>query len=335
MILLQSYTSQTPLSRDKGMMNAISKEIPDLRVLFKKKTKVHALRVKEMFPLIFKALFKTKRNDIIFGWGGDIGVYAWLFGRLLGLNRDFYSQNLIIRDKSGGLKSKFRYNLYRKALQSDNFRMSVNAPELVKFYSDFFKCSPSKFDVVLDSMEVDGNIKIENDVDKPYVFCGGKAARDVESFIEIVRRMPDVNFKCVFPPSIVTTEMKALPNLKIKTDLPKEEFDTILANAEICCIPLKSKAPCGLLVMQTAALYKIPIVSTETFSMRTVVPDDSCGFLLPMHDVENMVVKLRIILEDNELKKRISDNCYNNAAKFSPAYVGKDLCSKILKGFKV
>ena len=154
--------------------------------------------------------------------------------------------------------------------------------------------------------------------------------------MEIVKALPDVHFKCVFLREAVVPEMYELKNLEVYTDVPKKEFYEILNNATVCCIPLKSKAPCGLYVMQHAILLNIPIVSTETFSMRTIVPNDECGYLMPMGDVKGMAEKVRILIDDKDLRKRLSHNALLNFDKFSPENVGKQLCNAIdnyLKSF--
>lgn len=55
--------------------------------------------------------------------------------------------------------------------------------------------------------------------------------------------------------------------------------------------------------MQKAIMLHTPIVSTDTFSMRTIVPDDSCGYLLPMGDVEGLRSKLTVLLADEKIIK--------------------------------
>ena len=48
-------------------------------------------------------------------------------------------------------------------------------------------------------------------------------------------------------------------NLEIFTDIPRNEFYEMLNNATVCCIPLKSKAPCGLYVMQHTLIVVEPV----------------------------------------------------------------------------
>ena len=335
MILIQSYTAPSEMHP-----KSLFEKFDDIKVVFSKSDVPGALGIKKILWLALKSNLVSKRGELIFGWGGPVALYAWAIGNLLCLKRKYYSQNLIFREESkASLKGKFVYWLYKKALQSKNFAMTVNSEQLVDYYSNMFGCHKDRFSVVYDGMslnEDEQNMR-KNPQSQPYVFGGGgKAARDIKSFMEIVKALPDVHFKCVFLREAVVPEMYELKNLEVYTDVPKKEFYEILNNATVCCIPLKSKAPCGLYVMQHAILLNIPIVSTETFSMRTIVPNDECGYLMPMGDVKGMAEKVRILIDDKDLRKRLSHNALLNFDKFSPENVGKQLCNAIdnyLKSF--
>lgn len=147
--------------------------------------------------------------------------------------------------------------------------------------------------------------------------------------MEVVKALPDVHFKCVFLKNMILPEMHGLKNLEIFTDIPKKDFYEVLNNATVCCIPLNSKAPCGLYVMQHAILLNIPIVSTETFSMRTIIPNDECGYLLPMGDVDGLSQRVMQLMNDEGLRKALTKNALRSFDKFSPENVGKQLCDAI------
>lgn len=126
-------------------------------------------------------------------------------------------------------------------------------------------------------------------------------------------------------------------NLEIFTGILRNEFYEMLNNATVCCIPLKSKAPCGLYVMQHTILQNIPIVSTETFSMRTIIPNDDCGYLMPMDDIQGMSEKVQMLMDNEVMRNKLTGNALANFDKFSPKKVGKQLCDSIesyLKSFK-
>ena len=206
--------------------------------------------------------------------------------------------------------------------------MTVNAPELIDFYSDLFARPRDRFKLVYDPARLSPQEQAcaERPYDgPPYVFCGGKAYRDIPTFLAIVRSLPSVQFRAIFPAKLLTPEMNTLPNLTVLHDVPHDTFYDTLAHATLCVIPLKSEIPCGLLVMQHAALMHIPIVSTRTRSTRTVVPDDNHGFLLPMGDAPAMAARIEQLLADRDLARRIADNAYANMRRFDSPVVAQQL----------
>ena len=309
----------------------LEKRFPELRVVYSKADELKALGIKKILWLALKSNLVSRRGDLIFGWGGPVALYAWAIGKLLFLKRKYYSQNLIFRENVHGIKNKFVFWLYKKALHSKNFAMTVNSEQLVDYYANMFGCNKNKFSVVYDGMSLNEDEQNMRKVpqNQPYVFGGGKAGRDIKAFVEVVKALPDVHFKCVFLKNMILPEMHGLKNLEIFTDIPKKDFYEVLNNATVCCIPLNSKAPCGLYVMQHAILLNIPIVSTETFSMRTIIPNDECGYLLPMGDVDGLSQRVMQLMNDEGLRKALTKNALRSFDKFSPENVGKQLCDAI------
>lgn len=338
MILLQSYSSPSELSEDKGVYKVLKENFPELKVIYKKDSRINSLRTKDFLKMALKVNSIKDDDNIIFGWGADACLYAWLFGVFTFRKKNYLSQNLIVREnvsQKKGFINSLRFYLYKAALKSKNFYVTVNSEGLINYYTNIFKCKPDKFFVVYDSMSLGTPDKphntIANQQQSDYVFCGGKSCRDIKTFTQIVIDNPDINFVCVFPEKMLTSKLKSLKNLKAFSDIPKEEFDNLLDNALICCIPLNSNAPCGLFVMQRAVLNSIPIVSSETFSMKTLIPNDNYGFLFPIGDSAGMTKAIRLLYASKEIRERISINAKKNFYKFEPHNVGKVLCSVIKK----
>lgn len=285
----------------------------------------------------FKAGVKSYNNvtsgDVLFGWGGDLCLFAWLrslfgFKKLLFLN-----QNLIVNPELTNSHQIIRRLLYRLAFRSKRFFVTVNSPDLIDFYSKMFHCDKSKFIVVYDSMSVDESevASLDKDNQNPYVFFGGKQDRDIDTFLNVVKRNPNIKFKAVILKNDIKDEMAEIPNLEVFHDVPKEKFFEILDNATACCIPLKAKSPCGVSVMQHAILCDIPIVSTDTPSMRAIVPSDSYGFLLPRGDAEGMSEKLKMVMLDSSLRETITQNAKANMDHMTPHAVGLQICDALDK----
>ena len=81
--------------------------------------------------------------------------------------------------------------------------------------------------------------------------------------------------------------------------------------------------------MQHTILLNIPIVSTETFSMRTIIPNDDCGYLMPMDDIQGMSEKVQMLMDNEVMRNKLTGNALANFDKFSSKKVGKQLCDSI------
>lgn len=247
----------------------------------------------------------------------------------------FVNQNLICNPEGKRLKQRLRIWLTRWALHCKNYQVTVNSPALVDFYAEVFKCSKDKFYVVYDSMSLSEEEELmvcnRQPGDEPYVFFGGKAFRDVKTFLKIVKLLPKVKFKAVVLKSMMVPEMDSLKNLEVFHDITPTEFYQILNNASVCCISLAASVPCGVGVMQHAILMDIPIVSTETMSMRTIIPDDEHGYLLPRGDAQGMAQKIEILLQDNNLCQTITAKAKKNMENMTPEAVAKQICNVLDK----
>lgn len=297
--------------------------------------KVRLLSSKECREFGFKNCDEANNGDILFGWGTDIVLYSWLKNKIWGGKKlNFVSQNLIFNPEGMNIKQRVRYWMYRLALKDKRFSVTVNSPVLVDFYAKLFHCSKNKFHVVYDSMslsESESQMIRNRDITEPYVFFGGKAYRDVETFVKIVKLLPNVKFKAVILKNMIIPEMKRLKNLEVFHDLESSEFYRILNNSSVCCIPLKASIPCGLFVMQHAILMDIPIVATETMSMRTIVPDDNHGFLLHRGDAKGMAEKIELILDNENIRNKITSRAKENMKNMTPEAVGRQICDTLDK----
>lgn len=334
-IFIQSYASPSIMSADYGVYKRINNYFTNqLETLNLYDENVRDLTLKESLKQAYKAVMISSQNDILFGWGGDVTLFCWYISKLIRRKRRIIGQNLIINPTSfrTNRKQLIRGWLYKQALKDPFFKMTVNAEPLKEYYANTFNCSKDKFSVVHDAMALNDNDKVllSQQNTQPYVFCGGKEQRDVDCFLRIVDRLPQINFRAVFQEKMIPVDFKPRKNLQILLDISTESFYEILCNAKVCCIPLKAVTPCGLFVMQKAMLMNIPIVSTETPSMRTIIPNDSFGYLHLMGDDEYMANSIEKLMNKESLRHSLIIKAKEHIEKeFSPSLISKQLCSAI------
>ncbi|MCR5569129.1 MAG: glycosyltransferase [Paludibacteraceae bacterium] len=321
-IFIQSFASPLGIMENSIIYKNIKNRYREVKLLSIVSDRGANLTKFQSLRLAIKAIVIAQSGDLIFGWGADVCYYAWVVNLLFRKKIRFLSQNLIIdKEKS----SFFRFKLYKLALKSRNFYATVNSPGLIDYYASILNCDKNKLFLVYDSMKLD-DYQVQNKYNSnSYIFFGGKAYRDVKTFVKVVKLLPNRPFVAVLKKDMVLPEMESLPNLKVYCDVDKNLFYDLLKNASLCFIPLLSMAPCGLFVMQHAALMNIPIVSTETYSMRTLVPSDEYGFLCSMGDYKMMAEKITEILNDVSLGQSIVSKAKSNMKMFSPENVSVQL----------
>lgn len=331
-LFIQSYGAPQVMGNDIEMYRAICKYFRSrIKTISVYSEKLRNISAKEVAKQAYDVVKTSKHGDVLFSWGGDSAIYCWCVSKILFKPRMILGQNLIVNPEmfATRIKQRIRGWLYGRALRSGNFYMTVNSEPLRAFYAKTFRCAEDRFYVVNDAMvlhEEDVKGMDSRKREQPYVFCGGKEQRDVNCFLRIVARLPNVQFKAVFLKSMLPADMPELKNLQLFNNTSKDDFFDIMCNATICCIPLKAQSPCGLTVMQKAVLMGQPIVSTDTPSMRTIIPDDNYGYLLPRGDDGAMAAKIELLLADSALRDKLQMKAKDNMRNFQPEVVAKQLC---------
>lgn len=151
--IVQSYSAPNSIG-DGDLFDHLTKHFGgDVTAVPAISDKVRGFTAKEYLKTGVATYKRLKNHDVMFGWGGDMCLYAWLRG-LFGIKRVKYlSQNLIFNPEDTSLKQRIRGLLYRFAFKSKNFFATVNSPELKEFYAKVFHCNTDKFYTVLDAMD--------------------------------------------------------------------------------------------------------------------------------------------------------------------------------------
>lgn len=84
-----------------------------------------------------------------------------------------------------------------------------------------------------------------------------------------------------------------------RSDVPR-----LLAASDVHCQPNLGPEPFGIVFIE-ALLAGLPIVTTAIGGAREIV-EDSCGILIPPGDTQSLADALRRLIEDRELRKRLS-----------------------------
>ena len=119
------------------------------------------------------------------------------------------------------------------------------------------------------------------DVDEAYYFAGGYTNRDYTGVISAFSKLPH---KIVIVGSYLNKELNDrtdLPdNIIIKKDIPKEEFESLLAKSKACILPLKDDTGAsGHMVLLGYMRNKKGIIASNMEAMREYVTHEESALL--------------------------------------------------------
>ena len=265
----------------------------------------------------FKVVKASKNSDIIYCRYDFQAVMVYWICMMLGLRRSICCENILLKDKDTLINHAVRF-LYKKALTSKNFHASVTSPaygEMVKKY-----LGGVNFKYVLIHDLFHGAWTGEQaEAQENSVFVGGSNGRDWPFMIEIVKRMPYVNFTFVMTRDAYDNYVKVLPPIvKAKTSIPLNDFMIEITKSSIVCLPIDTEAPAGLIVVfQAAGCGKMVIITKTVSSQEYVTEERGC----PLNrKPEEWIDAINFYLKNKEIRQKKAKALYD----FLCSQCGKD-----------
>ncbi len=140
---------------------------------------------------------------------------------------------------------------------------------------------------------------------RPYISCMGRNNRDFETFIEVMRKTPQLNAIIVCPKERITSD-NIPENILIKNDIPIKEAMTVLANSAVSVVPIKDVSTgAGHMTIVAAMQLGIPQLLTKLETVDDYFLDQKHGFYIEVGDVESMSDNLNKIIGDEGLHETI------------------------------
>ncbi|MGB9831383.1 MAG: glycosyltransferase family 4 protein, partial [Fervidicoccus fontis] len=109
----------------------------------------------------------------------------------------------------------------------------------------------------------------------------------------------------------------------------KETLRVLYSNA--CCLVLPSLAEAFPLVLLEAMASGIPVIGSKAGGIVDVIQNDFNGLLFEKGNWKDLAVKLRVLIEDNNLRERLSRNARDIAVK---RYSWKVVAEKMLRVYR-
>ena len=194
------------------------------------------------------AVRKASKGDTIITYMSSAGVLCWWISYILYKKIHIIATNLALKDDSS-LQTRFMTLLYRKALKSKRFTLTVTSQ---RYGETMRKRLHSKQELPLlrDFNHFPSYAKEYQDKGKR-IFCGGNTQRDWISCVDLAKQMPDWRFLLV---GWKNEEQIEIPrNIKRIERLPFPQFMQAMRDSTIVYVPVKWNCPAGLIVMMEAA----------------------------------------------------------------------------------
>ncbi len=155
------------------------------------------------------------------------------------------------------------------------------------------------------------NEAYQPEVDEPYYFSGGYTNRDYSGLIEAFRELPH---KLVIVGSYLNKDLNDLDQLPdsiiIKKDIPKEEFESLLAKSKACILPLKNDTGAsGHMVLLGYMRNKKAIIASDMEAMREYVTHEESALLF--EDARKELPQIIQAIEEKRYDlKQLGENAY-------------------------
>jgi hypothetical protein len=264
---------------------------------------------------------KMKPKGVVVAWNFIPGALGALFGFR---SVPTICLNLIYLDK-GQLHSYLRKKIYEKALSNPNTLITCASEEIrQRICSDYHVQQDHAF-VLADPWHSWYQKELPCRQDGGYCFCGGEAARDWKTFVDVARSCPSIPFKAVAR-RIDWHEEYTSPNLEWHFDVPQDVFYRLVANARIVLIPLKSSMTVGLTVFIRSVLLGRPVITTHTPGLEQYYPSDCKDMLVPMFAWREMATLCQTYWHNETLRMAKTNSLARKVTEsFSPVIYSEKL----------
>lgn len=254
-----------------------------------------------------KSLFISRKGDIIICFLDVLGLYVFLFSKLLRRQRHIVVINIMFNDGRDTLTS-IKKSLYKIMLRNRRIYPTVTSGELPGIYRRIFNVPDKQFHLIHDCY---GDLDQWEGIygDSNYVFCGGINGRDWLTLKKAAQLLPDVRFVVIGPKRETLGE--SMPdNMEYTYNVPYKQFQKSLRDCSLVALPLNTEAPAGLIVIFSSGLMHKPIISTNSYTLREYVSSGHNGYLIKMGDHVALADRIRELLGDADKRHEFGEKLY-------------------------
>lgn len=100
-------------------------------------------------------------------------------------------------------------------------------------------------------------------------------------------------------------------------DIPGEKFLNLLWHSKMGYIPINVKTQGGQIVVYELALYHKPVVTTDSYAIKSIIKNGENGYLVKVGDVDASVDAIKALMEDSSLRADFGQRIFEKVSKLT------------------
>ena len=284
----------------------------------------------EMLRICISTIKNSSQEDLIIIWGNE---QALIFNELISILH--IKRRIVSFGWLNPRKGKVSF-LRKKCLKNKHFIALTNSKKAIVDWKKIFELPKSNILYFPDTYDINEQfIKYDNNKKDKYVFSGGFSSRDWEKFLQIVSKLPNINFKCIAHKNQWDKNWEIPKNLEVKFNTSTDEYYEKLKNAYCSLFVCMPNLNAGLINVIKSMQYSVIPLVTYNDSIKEYYPKQYSGYLIKDNDVNLFVGSIEEIysLHENKYKNIVDDFQKNLKEKFNGEKLVSDLIKCIEKDF--
>ncbi len=142
----------------------------------------------------------------------------------------------------------------------------------------------------------------------------------LKAFKKLAEEHGDIRLRIVSDYKIENNEIIKSCGRQKRIDL----FSQFYPDCDILVLPTRADF-FGMAILE-AMSFGIPVITSDVYAMKEIIDDGKDGFLIPPGNLEALLEKMRILIENKSLREEIGKQAKNKISeKFSPEVIGERL----------
>ncbi|MBE2904512.1 glycosyltransferase [Anoxybacillus flavithermus] len=196
-------------------------------------------------------------------------------------------------------------------------RIIVHSPTEIPIFIDKFRCKPNQVRFVPFGINPEsyysGEKKEIDDINYPFILSvGNDKHRDIEKFINIAKKLPNLNFVYATNNKLYEEMLSGIENIKV-VNANLEEMRWLYDKCLFVILPLKyNEHVSGCTTVLEAGACKKVVVVSDVPGMSQYVINNETGFLVDLDKDEKFLEIIEKLQKDIKIREKIGGKAYRH-----------------------